>query len=225
MQRRHRIGPAVLALASAAAGFGAPAGAQTAADAGSAGSAPALNAVWTEHEFTFTYFGRGTYYSCGGLGDKIEYILTELGARPDVRVRVACIDGPGIQAIPSARIKVAVPSEVTPELLARLEAGKSKRELIAKARGQGTAVDVATAQFPAERRIVEFEGRRLDRIADGDCELFDQLLPRVLEPMGIREAPGSSLACTPRMSQFGSVRLKLESLHAKQETVAESDQR
>ena len=66
-------------------GMQVPVVAQTTADASPAGAAPTVNAVWTEHEFTFTYFGRGTYYGCGGLDNKIEYILTELGARPDVR--------------------------------------------------------------------------------------------------------------------------------------------
>jgi hypothetical protein len=220
-RRRLRIGPALLALVAAV--VAPAAGAQTAADSRPAEAAPTVNAVWTEHEFTFTYFGLGTYYSCGGLEGKIEYILAALGARPEPRVRVNCIDGPGIQLMPTARIKVAVPTEATSELLARLEADKSKRVLVAKAKGKGTAVDVATAQFPAERRIVEFEGRRLDRINDGDCELLDQLLPQVLEPLGIHEASGSSLMCIPRQSQLGAVRLRLESLHAKPAAVTEPD--
>ena len=219
-QRRLRFGPSLL-LAFAATAVGAPAAAQTAADASPAGAAPTVNAVWTEHEFTFTYFGRGTYYACGGLDNKIAYILTELGARPEPRVRVNCLDGTGVQLMPTARIKVEVPTEVTPQLLAQLETEKSKRELIAKTQGKGAAVDVATAQFPAERRIVEFTGRHPGRIEDGDCELLDQLLPQVLEPLGIREAPGSSLTCMPRASQFGSVHLRLESLHAKPAAVAE----
>jgi hypothetical protein len=223
-RRRLRIGPTCLALALGALGVPAASGAPT-ADASPAASAPdVVNAIWTEHEFTFAYFGRGTYYSCGGLETKIEYLLTQLGARPEPKVSVSCLDGGGVQAMPMARIKVAVPTEATPELLARLEADKSKRELVARAKGKGTAVDIATAQFPAERRIVEFDARRLDRIEDGDCELLEQLLPQVLEPLGIREAPESSLTCLPRMSQFGAVHLKLESLHAQSAVVAESAQ-
>jgi hypothetical protein len=76
---RLRIVPACLALACATAGLQAPVGAQTLADASPAGAAPTVNAVWTEHEFTFTYFGRGTYYGCGGMDNKIEYILTVPG--------------------------------------------------------------------------------------------------------------------------------------------------
>jgi hypothetical protein len=220
-RRRLRIGSSLLALALAAAGVGVPAGAQAAAVTSPDGAAPIVNAVWTEHEFTFTYFGRGTYYSCSGLENKIEYILTALGARPEPRVQVSCLYGGGVQLLPTARIKVAVPTEATPELLAQLEADKSKRELVAKVQGKGTAVDVATAQFPAERRVVEFEGRRRDHVDDGDCELFDQLLPQVLEPLGIREAPGSSLRCVPRQSQTGAVHLRLQSLHAQPAAVAE----
>ena len=221
-RRRLRFGLTPL-LALAVAAVGAPAGAQTAADASPAGAGPTVAAVWTEHEFTFTYFGRGTYYACGGLENKIAHILTELGARPEPWVRVSCLDGMGVQLMPTARIRVAVPAAVTPELLAQLEAEKSKRELIAKAQGHGAVVDVATAQFPAQRQVVEFVGRRKDRIDDGDCELLEQLLPQVLEPLGVREAPGSSrLRCVPRQAQVGSVQLRLESLHAKPAAVAES---
>ncbi len=108
-RRRLRTGPACLALALAAVGAQVPVGAQTTADTSPSGAAPTVNAVWTEHKFTFTYFGLGVYYGCGGLENKIEYILTELGARPDVRVWVGCIDGPGVQPMPTARIKWPYP--------------------------------------------------------------------------------------------------------------------
>jgi hypothetical protein len=204
-RRRLCIGPACLALAFAAA----------------VGAGPTVNAVWVEHEFMFTYFGHGTYYSCDGMASKIEYILEALGARPEPKVWVGCTEGPGIQQIPTARIKVAVPTEATSELLAAIEAGRSKRELVSKVQGNGAVVDAATAQFPAQRQVVEFVGRRKDRIDDSDCELLEQLLSRVLEPLGVREAPGSSLMCMPRASQFGSVQLRLESLHAQPAAVAE----
>lgn len=214
-RRRLRIGPACLALALATVAVQVPAAAQTAADASAAGADPVVNAVWVEHEFMFTYFGRGTYYSCDGMENKIEYILEALGARSEPRVIVGCTEGPGIQQIPTARIKVAVPTAATPELLAAIAADKSKRELVSRVQGSGAVVDVAAAQFPAQRQVVEFVGRRNDRIEDGDCELLEQLLPQVLEPLGVRTAPGSSqLMCTPRQSQFGSVQLRLESLHA-----------
>jgi hypothetical protein len=173
-----------------------------------------VNAVWAEREFSFTYMGMGTYYSCDGLRNKIEYLLEQVGARKDPKVIVSCFDTGAVEQLPMARIRVAVPVEATPERLAELASDQSRRELVGRVQGNGAAVDTATAQFPAERRVVEFEGRRGKRIEDSDCELLEQLLKQVLMPLGVRELPGSSLQCTPKQSQFGAVRLKLESLHA-----------
>lgn len=173
-----------------------------------------VNAVWAEREFSFTYMGMGTYYSCDGLRNKIEYLLEAVGAREDPKVIVSCFNTGAVEQLPMARIRVAVPVEATPERLAELASDQSRRELVGRVQGKGAAVDMATAQFPAERRVVEFEGRRGKRIEDSDCELLDQLLKQVLQPLGVRELPGSSLRCTPKQSQFGAVRLKLESLHA-----------
>jgi hypothetical protein len=216
----RRWAPAI-GVAVAAVSFAIGAQAQDAGvGAPDAARAPVVNAVWVEREFSFAYMGIGTYYSCGGLRNKIEYVLEQLGARPEPRVSVSCLDGPGPERLPMARIRVAMPAEATPELLAQLEEERSRRELVGRVQNKGAAVDDATAQFAAERRTVEFDGRRGKRIEDGDCELLDQLLPQVLEPMGVRELPGSSLACVPKQSQFGAVNLKLESLHALPAAVA-----
>lgn len=175
---------------------------------------PTVNAVWVEREFSFTYMGIGTYYSCDGLREKIAYLLEQVGARQDPKVTVSCFDTGVVEQLPMARIRVAVPVEATPERLAELASDQSRRELVGRVQGKGAAIDDATAQFPAERRVVEFDGRRGKRIEDSDCELLDQLLPQVLKPLGVRELPGSSLRCVPRQSQFGAVNLKLEALHA-----------
>jgi hypothetical protein len=215
----RRLRPrATLAGLVAAAACLLPASVRTWADtpADTAASAT-VNALWVEHEFNFTYFGYGTYYTCHGLEDKIEYILRQVGARDDLKVRVSCFEFARVERLPTARIRVAVPAEATPELLAEFAAEQSKRDLVARVQGSGAGVDVATAQFPAERRLVKFEGRHHERIEDGDCELLDQLLPRVLEPMGVRLAPDSRLRCNPRQSQIGAVRVTLETLQKKPE--------
>ena len=200
---------------------GAPAASQAAADGApqtapqaEAARAPTVNAVWVEREFSFTYMGIGTYYSCDGLRNKLQYVLESIGARDEPKVTVSCLDSIGVETLPMARIRVAVPAEATPELLKQLEDDRSRRELVGRVQGKGANVDAATAQFPAEHRIVEFDGRRGKRIEDGDCELLNQFLPQVLKPLGVRELPGSALRCTPKQSQFGAVQLKLESLHA-----------
>lgn len=200
-------GLAPVALGQAA-GAGAPGA--TAADSRS----PTVNAVWVEHEFSFSYMGIGTYYSCDGLRNKIQYVLEQVGARKDPKVTASCFDrNGGVDVLPMTRIRVAVPAEATPERLQQLAGEQSKRELVGRVQGSGKDVDDITAQFPAELRVVEFDGRRGKRIEDGDCQLLEQLLPQVLKPLGVRELPGSSLRCVPKQSQFGAVNLKLESLH------------
>jgi hypothetical protein len=176
---------------------------------------PTVSAVWVEREFSFTYMGIGTYYSCDGLRNKVEYVLEQVGARKDPKVTVSCFDrNGGVDVMPMARIRVTVPAEATAELLQQLASDQSRRELVGRVQGNGKAVDDVTAQFPAQRRIVEFDGHRGRRIEDGDCQLLEQLLPQVLKPLGVRELPGSSLRCVPRQSQLGAVNLKLEALHA-----------
>ena len=60
MRRRLRVAAGLSRPGAAPRWVAAPAGAQTAADASGGWEAgPAVNAVWVEHEFTFTYFGRG----------------------------------------------------------------------------------------------------------------------------------------------------------------------
>jgi hypothetical protein len=212
-----RVTGLLVAAAGAGLGFAPTAWAQaSAADSAPAGEVrpAAVNAVWAEREFSFTYMGMGTYYSCDGLRNKIQYLLEQVGARRKPKVIVSCFDTGAVEHLPMARIRVAVPVEATPERLAELASDQSRRELVGRVQGNGAAVDTATAQFPAEWRVVAFDGRRGKRIEDSDCELLDQLMPQVLKPLGVRELPGSSLQCTPKQSQFGAVNLKLEALHA-----------
>lgn len=178
----------------------------------SVADAPAtVSAIWVPYEFSFTYFGRGTYYSCDGLRNKIEQVLEAVGGR-NLRVSVGCFDGMGVQQLPTARIRLELPAAATPELLARLAADQSKRELVGRVTGKGDQVDAATAQFPAEWQVVDLQVRRSGNIEYGDCELLEQLLPRVLEPMGVRRTAGTRLNCTPGIAQTGAVELKLETL-------------
>ncbi len=76
-------------------------------------------------------------------------------------MRVNCLDGAGIQLMPTARIKVAVPTEVTPELLAQLEAEKSKRELVAKTQGKGRRSTRRRRSFRPSAGSSSSTGRRI----------------------------------------------------------------
>jgi hypothetical protein len=207
MSRRIKTGGLALLLAACAAGADLPAMAsEPAADM----PAP-VSAVWIEHEFRFTYVGTGTYYSCAGLSGKVEDLLRRLGAREDIRVRQGCVDGGGVDLVPSVRITAFMPAEATPERLAP-PVETAKEELVARVQGKPTGVDAAPVPFQAAWQTVAINGRSDRRIDDGDCELLQQLYPQVLAKMGVRMLPDSRLRCSPRMSQNGAVRLRLQSL-------------
>jgi hypothetical protein len=172
-----------------------------------------VQAVWVEHEASFTYFGQTAFYSCDGLRDKVRYLLQQVGARTDdLKVRVSCMQpGGGVEVMPHVRVSARLPAEATPELLQQ-RAHDPRRELVARVRGEGDTAEAVTAQFPAVARIVEFDGRRGSRIEDGDCELLEQMVQRVFTPMGITVADGSRLSCLRHQVSFGSVRLRLATL-------------
>ncbi len=202
-----RLFAAVLSLSIGAAA------AASQADATAAEAAP-VNAVWLQHESTFTYMGRTTYYSCDGLRAKVRYLMKQVGARPDdLKVRVSCGESrySGLDPMPTVRIKASLPAIATPELLEKLRTDP-RRELVTRVQGKGGQVDHATAQFPAQWRMVELDGRRGRPIEEGDCELLEYMVRDVFVPMGIKEAEGSRLGCVPHQTPLGSVEVKLETL-------------
>ena len=184
------------------------------ADEQAVAAAAPVDAVWVPHEACFTYFGYTTYYSCDGLREKVRYILKQVGAREsDLKVSVGCVQPSGIERMPNVRIKATMPSEATPETLAKLAEGASHRALVSRVKGDGQAEgDDVAARFPATWRLVEFNGRRGTRIEDGDCELLDALSRHVFPKLGVRIAPNSTLTCVPHQVQIGDVRVKLEAL-------------
>ena len=189
-----------------------PATAAPAADAAPVAPEATVDAVWVELERSFVYIGQTTYYSCYGLRDKVRYVLERVGARPDLKVTTSCVEsgGMGVEALPAVRIKAAFPAGATPERLAEFEKQAPRRELVARV--QGRSADEELAPFPAVWRRVEFKGRGPGRIDDGDCELLDQLVERVLRPAGVRVAEESRLACMRRQIPIGSVRLVVDTL-------------
>jgi hypothetical protein len=207
MNRRTKTHALALLLAACAASATLAA---RAAEPPAATPAP-VSAVWVEHEVGFIYLGVGTYYTCAGLSGKVEDLLRRLGAREDSRVRQGCVDGGVVDLVPSVRITAFMPAEATPERLAP-RADTAKDELVARVQGKPNGVDAVPVPFPAAWQTVAIDGHRDRRIDDGDCELLQQLYARVLTKMGVRMLPDSRLNCSPRMSQRGAVRLRLQSL-------------
>lgn len=181
----------------------------------------AVKAVWVDHDIAFTYTGFTTHYSCSGLEDKVEYVLKQLGARPGFKVtRAGCTEATGPEPMPRVRIRAALPMEATPEVLAALEKSRATRELAAKAGGKPAgSADAAAAQFPATWRVVKFSGTPTSEVQDGDCELMEQLVDKVLKPMGAQPVEGSSLRCVPHQVSINAVNLRVRVLGAPAEAL------
>jgi hypothetical protein len=178
-------------------------------------AAATVNAVWVEHQVSFTYMPLTSYYSCDGLRDKISWILREIGAKPDFKVRSrGCIELQGPELMPGVEIIAALPAEATPELLQQLADEASKRQLAARATGKSDPVTEATAQFPARVKRVDFESTRsaFDDLQDGDCELMEQLVRNdVFGKLGARVVDART-HCVPRQVTLGAVRMSVEVL-------------
>jgi hypothetical protein len=178
-------------------------------------AAPTVNAVWVERRVSFTYMPLTSYYSCDGLRDKVRWILRELGARPDFKVRArGCIEVQGPELSPGVEIVAAFPAEATPELLRQLADDASTRQLAARAKGKPDPVIEATTQFPARAKRVEFVSSRttLADLQDGDCELMEQLVRNdVFGRLGARVVEART-HCVPRQVTLGAVRMAVEVL-------------
>jgi hypothetical protein len=173
---------------------------------------PPVNAVWIEREIQLSYMAVTSFYSCDGLRDKVAWVLKELGARPDFKVKSrACVRTSGPEVMPAVTIVAAMPVEATPAVLAELASGAAKRELAARATGQAAPESEATAQFPARVRRVEFKSSTIGRLQDGDCELIEQLRDQVMVPLGLKIVE-DEMRCVPRQVSPGAVRLTVEVL-------------
>lgn len=182
---------------------------QPTAPVDAADSAAPLQAIWKTQEIDFYFQSFSTFYACTALERKIERILRALGAHAEVRVRsVAC--PAGIARMPRVSIRASSPVEATPQALAEQEEGRSKRELIARVRGERGDVDTAMEPFAAQWKRVSLGRGRLD-LDSGDCELVEQLSRKVLPKLSVRVIEGD-LNCGPHRLGVSQPRLELEAL-------------
>lgn len=166
----------VLALASAAAMGG---------SAWAAGDATQnLQASWQSYEVDFPYMGTTTYYSCTGLEDRLEQILKDLGARPDVRVTALGCAGNDVNRSLSTRIRVSLPSET------------------------GAA---GAEQFAVIPKQVTLKSHILGGTGSGDCELLEQVRDRLLPKLKLKAA-NDDLVCIPGQSTLGVRTLQVSAL-------------
>jgi hypothetical protein len=144
-----------------------------------------VEAVWKPQRINFVYRGYSTLYSCGGLQEKLERILTTVGARgSSIELRVYSCD----DALSTARFEIALasPVEATPENVQELTSYDARDELVAHVRGEQLASAADLQRFPAVWKTISFARSREMKLAPGDCELVQQLRRHILPRMSVQ---------------------------------------
>ncbi len=142
-----------------------------------AGAAPEVTAQWQDYDLQFHYFGLTTYYSCSGFEDRLEQILRELGANPDVRVSVVNCSGLNdISQWQWARIRVRMPT---------------------------APAAVAADSFVAASKVISLRVHNSGQSGSGDCELLEEVRDQLLPALKM-ELLKDDLHCVPgQASQIG----------------------
>jgi hypothetical protein len=148
-------------------------------------------AVWQKHQYSFVFMGFTSTYSCDGLADKLEVLLTAAGARPDSTSR------PGACASPFGRPDRFARAELTFYTLA--PAGEAKAGDAERALGIWHPVRLAIGS-PRE-------------LANGDCEVVEQFRDQVL-PMFTTRNVDDHTTCVPHQESGSVIALSFEALGA-----------
>ncbi|HEX2492149.1 MAG TPA: hypothetical protein VHK24_00130 [Steroidobacter sp.] len=83
------------------------------------------------------------------------------------------------------RVRVMMPVEATPEVLAQLEKDKARRELVSRVTGNPAANLYDPVVFRAERRSVTLSRSTID-LRPKDCELLEQMSTSIFRELKLR---------------------------------------
>jgi hypothetical protein len=146
---------------------------------------------WQKHEYSFTFMGFTSTYSCDGLADKIKLLLIAAGARHDVKSQPgACASGFG-----------------RPDKFARAELSfYTLAPLGGAAASDGKPVD-------GSWRPVAITDRSPRELQTGDCELVEQFRNNVL-PMFTTRSVENHTTCIPHQDSGSVINLRFESFAA-----------
>lgn len=152
-----------------------------------------VQAQWQEpRQLNFHYMGFTTYYDCDAIEDRVESIMKQLGAKPDVRVSATgCFAPNRVSNMITARIRVTMPAAVG-----------------ADAKGAASADH---QPFAAQRKTVSLQTNEGGRAGAGDCELLEQLRDQVL-PMLKLQVTKDDLHCVPGQAMVGNRVLQVTAL-------------
>lgn len=158
-----------------------------------------VEAVWKPQRMNFVYRGYSTLYSCRSLQQKLERILTTVGARDgSVELRAYSCD----DELATARFQIALtsPVEATPENVEQLTSFDTRDELVARVRGERLATAEELPRFPAVWKTISFARSRDMKLSPGDCDLVLQLRQHILPRMAV-QIVNDQVRC----SEFGNI--------------------
>lgn len=102
--------------------------------------------------------------------------------------------------MPRAEITLISPVEATPEAIAEVKKGATRRELAARVAGERAQAVELTEQFPAQwKRVTIGRGRDSVQLEGGDCELLDQVRRKILPKLAARVVQDNT-PCPPNTS-------------------------
>lgn len=150
-------------------------------------SAVPVDAVWQYHKEKFHLNSFHNYYSCDGIENKVERLLTELGAR-NVKARASgCFEMNG-QLGKSLRIRVEFESLTSNSVI------------------EGEPVKAAIQE-------VHIRPNHPRGVSLGDCELIDELQNNILDNFD-HEVVKKNRTCFPGTQSLGDVDWKVKVLKA-----------
>lgn len=155
--------------------------------ADNAGAMPEVTAQWESYDLPFHYFGFSTYYTCDGLEERLEQILRQVGAHPDVQVRASgCFGFNDVSKWQTARVRVRMPA---------------------------TPVQAATESFAVTSKLVNLRTQGISGSGSGSCELLEQVRDQLLPALKIQLVK-DGLHCVPGQSSTIGQSLQVQALIA-----------
>lgn len=190
-------------------------------------------AVFKVREVDFSYRSSVAIYSCGALKDRVATILRAVGARDNVEVRaddceefIAPPEEPmntwqtptdrfrnqrtSRGQLTHVRVRLMIPTEVTPEVLAELKRDKSRRELVSRVTGNPAAMLDEPIVFWAQWQPVTLSRDSIG-LEPAECELLDQMSTSVFPQLDVRVVRRSSSCNRNHVSRI-SPQLTVEAL-------------
>jgi hypothetical protein len=109
------------------------------------------------------------------------------------------------------RIRLMMPVELTPQVLAEIEKDKSRRELISRVNRNPAAAMNEPIVFAAQRQEVTLSNNRQLRLRPEDCELLEQMAFNVFRKLDVKVVR-KSFSCGPRESWKTPPQITVEAL-------------